>query len=152
MRIIWMLLRLVGFLLCVLRWFLWAAPASAGCETARFPPFFLSSFPSPPPSPLGRLGVLLEHTYAGWSARGTASLLQIISSRPLCVEAARLQSWSTVGSQVRLVHFRRERALCLQVSSSHVRWLAGNAGSDYFELTMKDCLLHGDHLPRGFCT
>lgn len=39
-----MLLRLVGFLLCVLRWFLWAAPASAGCETARFSPFFSELF------------------------------------------------------------------------------------------------------------
>lgn len=107
----------------------------------------------------------LSTTFASWETgsppgadvcrlkrEGTASLLQISSSRPLCVEAARLQSWSTVGSQVRLVHFRRERALRLQVSSSRVRWPAGNAGSDYFEPTMKDCLLCGDHLPRGFCT
>lgn len=33
-----------GFLLCMLRRFLWAAPASAGCETASFSPFFSELF------------------------------------------------------------------------------------------------------------
>lgn len=105
-----------GVLLFMLWWFLRAAAASA-LRLVVFPLFFWALFPL---HRLSLLRILLDHIHAGWSGSGTASLLQIIIIRHLCVEVPRLKSWSTVGFQLRWVHFRREG--CMSPSFMFYNW------------------------------